>query len=277
MNHLIIFSVLFFYGTAFAANCKSDEQAQFECCELLKTKNQTKFSRLATLDKSVCTMSVFSGDSDSSFRRFGFASDGQVSVFLQPGGNRQKSNSSQSFLIFPFGEIPNGQFVGDEKLQVSSGSGQKWTFNTQTALPSALEGCNLTVSAKFSLQDSGVKIQSCKKHLVAETPVEAGGEHIAYPDKTLTLRDPANQTCTLKNSDLYDYKKTGTSYKDRRGRHFTFKIKFRTNAEMGEKLGRMCPGLDVSMLKAEQRKAPRKTDPTEEKRARDILEGGTGT
>lgn len=135
----------------------------------------------------------------------------------------------------------------------------------------------MTVSPKFSLQESGIKIQSCKKHLVAETPVEVGGEYIAYPDKALTLRDPAQNTCRLKNSDLYEYKKDGPSYKDKRGRHFTFKLKFRTNAEMGDKLGKLCPGLDVSMLKTEQRKAPRKTDPTDEKRARDILEGGTGT
>lgn len=274
----IIFGFLIFCsGAAYGESCKSDDQAQHECCELFKTKNQTKFSRLATLDKSVCTMSVFAGDSNSSFRRFGFASDGQVSVFLQPGGNKQKSNSSQSFLIFPFGEIPSGQFGADEKLQVNSGSGQKWTFNTQTALPSALEGCSLTVSPKFSLQESGVKIQSCKKHLVAETPVEAGGEYIAYPDKPLTLRDPAQNTCRLKNSDLYEYKKNGSSFKDKLGRHFTFKLKFRTNGEMGEKLGKLCPGLDVSMLKTEPRKAPRKTDPAEEKSARDILEGGTGT
>lgn len=274
---IVFVLVIFFSGAAFAATCKSDDQARYECCELLKTKNQTKFSRLATLDNSVCTMSVYAGDSNSSFRRFGFASDGQVSVFLQPGGNRQKSNSSQSFLIFPFGEIPTGQFGFDEKLQVTSGSGQKWTFNTQSALPSAIEGCSLTVSPKFSLQDSGIKIQSCKKHLVAETPVEVGGEYIAYPDKPLTLRDPAQKTCQLKNSDLYEYKKTGPSYKDKLGRHFTFKLKFRTNAEMGEKLAKLCPSLDVSMLKTEQRNVPRKTDPADEKRARDILEGGTGT
>ena len=276
MKKIIILALLLSSGFAVGATCKSDGQAETECCELLKSKNQTTFSRLATLDKSVCTMSVYAGDSNSSFRRFGFASDGQISIFMQPGGNRQKGNSSQSFLIFPSGEIPMGRYEGDEKLQVRSGSGQKWTFNTQTALPSALEGCSLTVSPKFSLQDSGVRIQNCKKHLVIETPVEVGGEYIAYPDKPLTMRDPAQNTCRLKNSDIYSYKKDGTNYKDKLGRHFTLKLKYKSNAEMAQKFKILCPRLDVSMLLVEPAKAPRKIDPTDEKRARDILDGRTG-
>lgn len=275
MRTLCFLFIIVSSSISFANNCKSDDQADFECCEFIKSMNHTKASRLQTLDKSICTMSVYSRDSDAGYRRFGFASDGQVSIFMQPGGNKQKSNSSQSYLIFPFGELPTGKFNADEKFQVKSGSAQKWIFNTQTALPSLLEGCNLSVSSKFSLHASGVKIQSCKKHLVIETPVEVGGEYIAYPEKTLTVRDPDQQTCQIRNSDLYDYKKTGASYKDKQGRYFTLKMKFKSNRELGLHLQKLCPNLDVSMMFAASPASPRQIDPAEEKRARDILEGRT--
>lgn len=276
MKTMIALTVLLFSGNIFANQCTSDVQAETECCEMLKSLNQTKVSRLPTRDKRFCTLSVYNGDSSSGFRRFGFANDGQVSIFMQPGGNSQKSNSSQSFLIFPFGELPTGKFDADQrKLNLKSGSGQKWTFNSETSLPNTLEGCTLNVSSKFSLQDSGVKIHSCKKHLVIETPVEVGGEHIAYPDKLLTLRDPSGKSCQLKNSDLYEYIKEGKSYKDKLGRYFNSKFRFRTNQELAGSLRKLCPGLDVSMLMTAAAPSAGQIESADEKRARDILNGNT--
>lgn len=232
----------------YAAMCKSDDQAQTECCEFVRVTNLTQATRLQTLDQSACTMSVYHTDSNSSFRRFGFGSDGQVSIFLQPGGNKSKSNSSQSFLIFPFGQQPNINFDGNGKALVKSGSGQAWTFSTQSALPVALEGCSIQIKSNFTLQDSGVKISSCRNHLIAETPVEVGGEYISYPDKTLTLKDPRGGSCTVKNNDLYEYKAEGRSYKDKKGRFFNVKLKYKSNAELARNLKILCPSLDVSML-----------------------------
>ena len=275
MQKIIFFFNLFISSVVFANNCKSDDQADFECCEFFKSVNNTKISRLETLDKSICTLSIYNVNADKSFRRFGFASDGQISIFMQPGGNKLKANSSQSYLIFPFGDYPTIKATGDERLHVRSGSGQNWTFNTQNSLPIALEGCNINVSSKFSLQDSGVKIVSCKKHLVIETPIEVGGEYIAYPDKTITVRDPNQKACQIRNSDLYDYKKSGSSYKDKLGRHFTMKMKFKSNKELGLGLQKICPKLDVSMMLTSSVSSPKHKDSNEEKRARDILEGQT--
>ncbi len=272
---MIFLTLLLLSGFSFAENCKSSDQALTECCEFVKSMHHTKVSRLLTLDK-VCTMSVYTGNVDSSFRRFGFASDGQVSVFMQPGGNKMKSNSSQSFLIYPFGRLPTGEFNSDEQLIVKSGSGQKWTFNTQSSLPSSLEGCKLSVNSKFSLQDSGFKIQSCKNHLVIETPVEVGGEAIAYPDRLLTIRDPAQNTCQVKATELYEYKKNSGSYMDKLGRYYSMKMKYKSNRDMGLNLQKLCPGLNVSMLlQSTPEPALRKTDPSDEKRARDILDAET--
>lgn len=275
MKTISLLVVLVFSGHVFANNCKSDEQAALECCEFIKSMNHTKTNRLQTFDKSVCTLSVYHRDSDTSYRRFGFGSDGQVSIFMQPGGNKQKTNSSQSYLIFPFGEYPTAKYNADEKLHVRSGSGQQWTFNTQNSLPVAIDGCNISVSSKFSLQDSGVKIKSCKQHLVIETPVDVGGEYIAYADKALTVSDPSQKTCQIKNSDLYEYKKDKGSYKDPRGRYYNIKMKYKSNRELGMRLQKICPNLDVSMLFKENSSGSRKIDPAEEKRARDILEGQT--
>lgn len=275
MQKIILLFILFLSDGVFANNCKSDDQADIECCEFIKSMNHTKANRLQTFDKSVCTLSVYNRDSDTSYRRFGFGSDGQVSIFMQPGGNKQKINSSQSYLIFPFGEYPTVKYNADEKLHVRTGSGQQWTFNTQNSLPIAIAGCDISVSSKFSLQESGVKIQSCKKHLVIETPVEVGGEYIAYPDKSLTVRDPNQKSCQIKNSDLYDYKKGRRSYKDSRGRYYNIKMKFKSNRELGQRLQKICPGLDVSMLLKDNSSSSREIDPAEAKRALDILEGRT--
>ena len=81
-----------------------------------------------------------------------------------------------------------------------------------------------------------------------ETPVEVGGEYIAYPDKILTVRDPGQKSCQIKNSDLYEYKMSGKSVKDKLGRYFSMKLKYKSNQEMGLKLKQLCPNLDVSML-----------------------------
>lgn len=266
---LIIFLLCILHSIVNAENCRSDEQIESQCCEFFKSMNNTKATRIQTFDKTVCTMSVYHRDSSASFRRFGFASDGQVSVFMQPGGNKQKTNSSQSFLIFPFGEIPSVKYNSDERLKVNSGSGQSWSFNTQSGLPVALEACDIKISSKFSLQDSGFKINSCKRHLIIETPVEVGGEYIAYPDKTLIVKDPEGKNCKIKNSDLYSYRTTGKSYKDKLGRHFDFKLRYRSNYEMGQNLKKICPELNVSMLLNTKISNSSK----EESRARDILEG----
>lgn len=270
---IAFFLTLFLTTAAWANSCKSDDQANSECCDFFKSKNHTKTSRISTLDQSVCTVSVYNGNSDTSYRRFGFASDGQVSIFMQPGGNKQKLNSSQSYLIFPFGEIPVVKYNADEKLNIKSGSGQLWTFNTQNSLPIALEGCKLSVSPNFSLRDSGIKIQSCENHLVIETPVEVGGEYIAYPEKTLTVRDPNLKSCRIKNSDIYEYKKTGSSFRDKLGRYFNMKVKFKSNREMGLKLKKICPHLDVSMMLATTSNSAKPADTAGDTNKRNALEG----
>lgn len=258
-----------------ADNCKRDDQAEFECCELFKSISSTKITRIQTRDKSICTMSVYNRDADHSFRRFGFGSDGQVSVFLQPGGNKEKRNSSQSFLIFPFGELPHYKY-SDDKLQVLTGSGQRWTFNAQSSLPVAVEGCDIQVSSKFNLQDSGIKIRSCKKHLVVETPVEVGGEYIAYPDKLLTVRDPEGESCQIKTADLYNYKKTNYSYKDKLGRYFDVKLKFKSNRELRERLKKICPKLDLSMLNHRSESPSPTSGSSYKEKSQDVREGQTG-
>lgn len=271
MRIFILILTLFFSNFVFAENCTTEEQADYMCCEFNKIKNHSQSTRLATFDKSVCTLSVYGDNPNQSYRRFGFGSDGQVSVFMQPGGNSQKLNSSMSFLLFPFGELPTADYKEDGKIKIKSGSGQNWSFNSQTALPTALSGCDLQVSPKFSLQDSGVKIKSCKNHLVIETPAEVGGEYIAYPDKSLTIRDPKGKSCQVKNSDLYNHiKKPNSQYKDKLGRYYDVKLKYKTNKELADNLKKLCPSLDVSVLSTTQIH-----DPADTKRAYDALNGKT--
>ncbi len=251
--------------------CKSEEQAMNECCETRKATQLTRTSRLETNVGHNCTLSVYSTKADTSFRRFGFAGDGQLSVFIQPGGNSQKQNSSQSYLIYPFGELPISKVESDGTLTVKTGSGQKIVFDPRTATPTSIEGCQIEVRPNITLQDSGFKIKSCEKHLVIETKVEVGGEYIAYPDKSLTIKDPKGHSCEVKNSDLYNYEKSGKSVHDRAGRFFTFAMKFKKNEDMAKSLKKLCPRLDVSMLKD---KSPSPVNNSaEEKRVLDILEG----
>lgn len=248
IGFFFIFIPFFSNTTVFAINyekCKSAQQTELGCCEFTENfMSSTQVARIQTRDKDVCTLKVSNSDTKRSFRRFGFASDGQVSIFIQPGGNNQKNNSMQSYLIFPFGENPNVKDGDDKKFYVKSGSGQTWVFDKMTSLPTSLEGCKVNVNSKFSLTNSGVKIELCKKHLVISTPVEIGGEYIAYPDKSLTVIDPAGESCQIKNSDLYKYGRA----KDKRGRHHDAKMKFKSNDDLGIFLGNICPRLNVSMM-----------------------------
>ncbi len=219
-----------------------------QCCSFNLVKNQTKTSRIQALDQT-CSLSVVSQQTTRSFRRFGFASDGQVSVFMQPGGNSQRANATQSFLIYPFDENPTYEAGSGNNFSIDSGSGLKWTFDSATSLPVSLESCSLSVSPTFTLHDSGVNINSCPGHLVIETPVEVGGEYIAYPNRKMTIRDPQGHTCEIDNSDLYRYiEKSENNTHDRAGRYYNIKLKYSTNRELGQQLHRICPRLDVSML-----------------------------
>ncbi|MGZ3691420.1 MAG: hypothetical protein ACXVAX_07950, partial [Pseudobdellovibrio sp.] len=134
-----------------------------------------------------------------------------------------------------------------DNIEIESGSGQTWTFDSKTSLPTQLEDCSLSVSPHFSLQNSGVKISSCSSHLVIEVPVEIGGEYTAYKGKPLTIKDPENKSCIVTTDDLFKYDEK-PPVKDGKGRYFSYHLKFKTNHELGVALKKLCGGLDVSML-----------------------------
>lgn len=232
--------------SAQAASCNPTDRTQ--CCTIVQSQKQTNITRIQALDQS-CTMSVVAQQSNRSFRRFGFGSDGQFSVFLQPGGNSQRASATQSFLIYPFGQNPTVESGSGNRFTVNSGSGQRWTFDALTSTPVSVNDCTLNVNPNFTLHNSGVSLSSCTGHIVIETPVEVGGEYIAYPDGHLTVHGLRGQTCQIANSDLYRYIQKGTSNtKDRAGRYYNIQLKYRSNREMAQALHRLCPQLDVSVL-----------------------------
>jgi hypothetical protein len=252
MRHHVFSTIIFFififlnFEVIKAQSCNPASKSQ--CCAFVQQHDQAKVSRISTLDGN-CSLNVVHQNSNRSFRRFGFGNDGQVSVILQPGGNSQRAMASQSFLIYPFGEKPTAEPPSGGRFAVNSGSGQRWVFDTQTALPVSLSNCRLTVSPTFSLTNSGVSIASCKNQLVIETPVETGGEYIAHADGMLTIRDPAGTTCRVRSSDIYRYITKGpNNTKDRANRYYNIQVKYRSNSEMAQQLRRLCPRLDVSML-----------------------------
>lgn len=230
-----------------AGGCDPTDKSQ--CCDFVQSQNQLSVSRMLTYDQGACALSVYHHQSSIRFRRMGFASDGQVSVYMQVEGS-SRNNATQSFLIYPFGENPTlNMGASGNQVEIDTGSGQKWTFNSENRLPTNVDSCSVTASPSFSTSSSGISLSSCENHLVVTTPVEVGGEYIAYPDKPLTLRDPKGKTCAITTSDLYDYIVKGpNNTKDRAGRYYNIKLKFRTNADMARALARKCPNIDVSVL-----------------------------
>lgn len=222
------------------------------CCSYNVDQGPTAISRLATYDQSACSLSVVLDSPGNRYRRFGFGSDGQVSIYIQTSPAKG-ANSTQSFLIYPFGENPAvnlGSAIGSaNNFQVDSGSGHKWTIDSMTSLPTSLEGCSISVSPSFTLSNSGVVISSCRNHLVVTTPIEVGGEYIAYKNKPLTIKDPKGKTCSLTTSDLYNHIEKGPkNTKDTLNRYYNVKLKYQSNQELANALRGICPGLDVSML-----------------------------
>lgn len=245
---LVSFAVLIYSESLMAAGA-CDPADKSQCCVFVQSQNQLSISRILTYDQTACTLSVYNQQSGTRFRRMGFGSDGQVSVFMQVEGN-SRSNATQSFLIYPFGENPTLHSSSNaNQLEVATGSGQKWTFNSQNKLPTSVDSCTITASPSFSTTSSGLSLSDCENHLVVTTPVEVGGEYISYPNKPLTLRDPKGKTCAITTSDLYNYIDKGpNNTKDRAGRYYNIKLKFKTNAAMARALESKCPNIDVSVL-----------------------------
>ncbi len=258
----VLFSIFQSGQPAKAERCQSGEPSSLNCCEFSSGTQMTRFSRLQSLD-GVCMLSVRSSNSDVDFRSFTFGSDGKFFIFMQPGGNSKKQNSSQSFVFFPNGDIPNSKIQSQNSIVVNSGTGMNWKFDPATALPTSADDCSISIQKKFSLMDSGVQIKNCQNHLVLESKAEVGGDWLSYPEKTSIMRDPKGNSCELKHSDLYHFP---DNRKDRLGRHFTSKYKFKNNEDLGRMLKSRCPQLDLTVLKANKNAA-------EEKRAREILEG----
>ena len=243
---LLLAVIAFAEGSLAAGSC--DQEDKNQCCDFLQNRNQLNISRMTTYDQSACTLGVYYQQSTARFRRFGFGSDGQVSIFMQVEGNN-RSSATQSFLIYPFGENPTLKAGTANQLEVDTGSGQVWSFNTQTRLLTAVDTCSITASPAFSTSSSGVTLSNCEKHLVVVTPVEVGGEYISYPDKPLTIKDPQSKTCAITTSDLYNYIEKGpNNTKDKAGRYYNIMLKYKTNAEMAAALRRKCPNLDTSVL-----------------------------
>jgi len=270
----VILPFFFSLQWVYAEQCKTDLQTQNECCEIIKTNQLTKIYRFEANDKK-CTLSIYNSDMTKSYRRFVFGEDGRITIIIEPNGNESKANSTQSYFLFPLGKRVYPYFDSKGNMTIQSGSGQNWKINSSMSTPVSVEDCQVDVSSKFSLHESGFKIKSCEKHLLIETKVEVGGDYIAYPDKTLIVRDPRGQTCEIKNSDLYTYEKKGKErkeYMDSKGRYHNQTFRYTTNKELGVALKKICPNIDVSML-LKTEPAPRKIDPEEEKKALDILEG----
>lgn len=278
MKKIIFILIAFHFQNLFAADTcdPSSSISEKECCWYpgSTSRDETQVLRMKNRAIGECILSVKTKSTKTPERRFIFSNDGRFTVTVDMNHNAKLG--TKSYQLFPIGEVPSYLLNADTKnIVIKSASGMNWKFDSNTSLPIAVDNCQIVVNKKYSQKDTGVKLHSCKNHLVIESQ-SIGEQDYFYPKKNAVIKDSNGKNCTLKYSDLYIY--TG---QNNDGTFDNQEFKFKSNQKLAQMLKSKCSGtgIDLSPLTQKQSNpeedfANRKIDPKEEQRVKDLLESG---
>ncbi len=193
-------------------------------------------------------MKLDSAKPGTSKRNFILNSDGELQVFHDGGGNK---DAAQITSLLTKGGNPRILGQQGSVVTVMMGNGKKMEFDTRTALPVSMEGCDLTVSPQSSMTDPGFHVKSCQ-HAIAKT---AYGYDPKVRGKKLKLISPLNKVCEIDSTEIFNVKKNDAALR------FGSNSQFRSGLENIVKNNSACQGLGFDFSFVKDFSAPAKAEP----------------
>jgi hypothetical protein len=166
-----------------------------ECEFCIETIGNLRIQRVPSRQDGLCMMKIDSGLSGQARRSFVLNSRGELQVFHDNG----KKDAAQVSFLFPQGVNPRVLNVGgDGRVNILMGNGRRITFDSKTALPIEVEGCQIQVKSVSTMSDPGFQVGPC------QLPI-AKTDFIYDPKmrgKKVQLISSSNRSCEVDSSEL---------------------------------------------------------------------------
>jgi len=189
------------------------------------------------LGSGKCFVSIDPMDSTGLvYRSYAFFDDGLMMVFNSYGDGEGNPNltSAREFFFFPRRGAPDlAMDVAAKTVTVRMGDGGRVNFNPATAQIASLERGAVTVASRIDPADRGGVEIPRYVGLMLDAGFRLGESPSGRPKADSTFRDAAGRTCTVQNSEIFNYTPDGDH---------AFKF---TDAQLSAWLSTRCPGLSA--------------------------------
>lgn len=189
------------------------------------------------LGSGKCFVSIDPMDSTGLvYRSYAFFDDGLLMVFNSYGDGEGNPNltSAREFFFFPRRGAPElAMDVSAKTVSVRMGDGGRVNFNPATAQIASLERGAVAVASRIDPADRGGVEIPRYVGLMLDAGFRLGESPSGRPKADSTFRDAAGRTCTVQNSEIFNYTPDGDH---------AFKF---SDAELSVWLAARCPGLSA--------------------------------
>ncbi|MFP5520740.1 MAG: hypothetical protein ACLGGX_12615 [Bdellovibrionia bacterium] len=211
-------------------------KAQTSCPDSRAWRDNVKMNTM-TNSTGGCWLSVMPFNvKNLTYRDFLFDEQGLMMVFASFGeGDDSQTTGAREFYLFPRkNKIPTGKFLENNDLVVTHPSGTEFLFSSKTGDVTAMSPGQLKVSSFFDPSEkSGVEILKFEGILL-DLGFRMGAPPSSLSSGRATFKDTQNNSCVLRNSELFRITSDGDAY-----------FRYPQDAALGKFLKTRCPDLVV--------------------------------
>lgn len=222
MGALLLKSLLMF--AAFAGTCDDH----------IEGRANIQVQRLQ-LSSGQCFLSIHPMDAMSLiYRDYLFTSDGMMMVFNSFGeGSDNDTTGAREFYFFPRRKAVSEYVFNDKKneLIVSHTDGFEYVFDYNSAQIKSITWAKVKLAKDILPENRGGVEVTNYKGLMLDTGFRRGASPSDNPVKPSTFTDENGKTCSVKNSELFDYSNNNTVFK------------FNTDKALAAFIKKTCPQL----------------------------------
>lgn len=157
------------------------------------------------------TLSPISAYTKLIYRSFLFSNEGLFMIFDSYGpGPENETTAAREFTQIPH-LFPRPQFeIINDQVIVTQTSGDKFTFDAETLEPISITNTQFTFNRIIDPTiKGGIEINSFKNGLWIEGGFKVGASPTSKRYNKSTIRNSKNQSCTVGNTELYNYTADG--------------------------------------------------------------------
>lgn len=226
MKSIFVFVILCLIQTT----AKADPQGT--CSDFFKVFDEVKFQRLA-FSPTDCVLKASPNAALLTYRAFMLSSQGKLMVFdSYNGSSGSGATAAKSFHFFPRDRHPTIVDVNGKVEFQTANNKVSFRFDQNKAILNQMIGGEMTIDHNVTPTARGGLVIVKSQSLMLESGFLQGSDPTSKPKGNSLFRDSKNQTCSVVNTEVFEYFNSGDNM-----------FKF-TDSELKDFLKERCPQID---------------------------------